>query len=68
MNSGVVYREFGDVSVPSKELDNQGHRLTDKFVTLASPIIGDGKTMAIVDLVRKLEQLDGMDELLRHCR
>ena len=68
MNSGVVYREFGDVSVPSKDLDNQGRRLADKFVTLASPVIGDGKTMAIIDLVQKLEQLDGMDELLRHCR
>jgi len=67
MDDGVVYREFGNVSVPSKDLDNQGHRLEDKFVTLASPIIGDSKALEVVDLAQKLEQLESMDELIQRC-
>jgi len=68
MSDGVVYREFGNVSVPSEDLEYQGQRLEDKFVTLASPVIGDGKALEIVDLVQKLEQLDGIDELLQRCQ
>jgi len=68
MDGGVVYREFDDVSVPSRNLDEQGRRLEDKFVTLASPVIGDGKARELVDLVRKLEQLESMDELVQRCQ
>ena len=68
MKDGVVYREFGNVSVPSKDLDNQGRRLESKFVTLASPVIGDVKALEIVDLVQKLEQLESMDALLQRCQ
>jgi hypothetical protein len=68
MNDGVAYRQFGDVSVPSRDLDHQGRRLEDKFVTLASPIIGDGKALEIVDLVQKLEGLESMDALLQRCQ
>jgi 2-methylcitrate dehydratase PrpD len=68
MNDGVAYRQFGDVSVPSRDLDSQGRRLEDKFVTLASPIIGDGKALEIVDLVQKLEGLESMDALLQRCQ
>jgi 2-methylcitrate dehydratase PrpD len=68
MEDGVVYREFGDVSVPSRNLDEQGRRLEDKFVTLASPVIGERRAREIVDLVRTLEQLESMDELVKRCR
>jgi 2-methylcitrate dehydratase PrpD len=68
MGDGVVYREFDDVSVPSRNLGEQGRRLEDKFVTLASPVIGDGKAHEIVELVGKLEQLESLDALLQHCQ
>ena len=68
MNDGVAYREFGNVSVPSRDLDSQARRLEDKFVTLASPVIGDGKALEIVDLVHRLEQLESMDALLQRCQ
>jgi len=67
MKDGVVYRQFGDVSVPSKDLDNQGRRLESKFITLASPVIGNEKALEIVALVQKLEQLDSLDALLQRC-
>ncbi len=67
MKDGVVYREFGDVSVPSKDLDNQGRRLESKFITLASPVVGNEKALEIVALVQKLEQLDSLDALLQRC-
>lgn len=68
MTDGVVYREFGNVSVPSRDLDEQGRRLEEKFVTLASPIIGDGKAREVVDLVRNLEELGNMDALVQRCQ
>ena len=68
MDDGVVYREFDNVSIPSRDLDDQGRRLEDKFVTLASPVIGDGNAREIVDLVRKLEQLENMDDLVQRCQ
>jgi 2-methylcitrate dehydratase PrpD len=68
MNDGVAYREFGNVGVPNRDLDSQGRRLEAKFVTLASPVIGDGKALELVDLVQKLEQLESMDALLQRCQ
>ena len=68
MDNGVVYREFGDVSVPSRDLDEQGRRLEDKLVTLASPVIGEGKSRELVELVGELEQLESMDALLQRCQ
>ncbi|MFQ5552089.1 MAG: MmgE/PrpD family protein, partial [Gemmatimonadales bacterium] len=65
---GVVYREFHNVSIPSSDLEDQGRRLDDKFVTLAGPVIGDGKAREIVDLVRELELLDIMGELVQRCQ
>ena len=68
MDDGVVYREFGNVSVPSQDLRLQGRRLEEKFVTLASPLIGDGNAHEIVQLVRNLERLKHMDELVQRCQ
>ena len=68
MNDGSVCRDFDDVSVASRNLDEQGSRLEEKFIGLTSPVISDGKAYEIVDLVRRLEELEGMDELVRRCQ
>jgi 2-methylcitrate dehydratase PrpD len=68
MADGVVYREFGNVSIPSEDLDLQGRRLEEKFVTLASPVIGGKKAQEVVELVGNLEQLENMDTLVQRCR
>ena len=68
MSDGVVYREFDDVSVPSRDLGDQGRRLEDKFITLAGPVIGEGKSHELVELVGRLEQLEGMGALLQRCQ
>ena len=68
MDDGVVYREFGNVSIPNDDLNEQGRRLEDKFLTLASAVIGEGKARAVVDLVRELESLESMDALAQNCQ
>jgi 2-methylcitrate dehydratase PrpD len=68
MSDGVVYREFDDVSVPSRDLGDQGRRLEDKFITLASPVIGEVKSRELVELVGRLEQLESMGALLQRCQ
>jgi 2-methylcitrate dehydratase PrpD len=68
MRDGVVYREFGNVSIPSDDLDEQGRRLEDKFVTLASPVTGDEAAREITDLVWKLEQIESLDALVQRCQ
>lgn len=68
MRDGVVYREFDNRSVPSADLDHQGRRLEDKFITLAHPIIGDDNTREVIELVRGLEDLDAVDAIAARCR
>jgi 2-methylcitrate dehydratase PrpD len=68
MGDGVVYREFGNVSVPSQDLDEQGRRLEEKFLTLAAPVVGTERAEEIVGLVGNLEGLTGMDALVRCCQ
>jgi 2-methylcitrate dehydratase PrpD len=68
MRDGVVYREFGNVSIPSDDLDEQGRRLEDKFVTLASPVTGDEAAREITDLVWKLEEIESLDALVQRCQ
>jgi len=68
MDDGVVYREFGSVRVPSKNLEDQGRRLEDKFVALATPVTGEPTAREIIDSVRELERLEGVDVLVQRCR
>lgn len=65
MRDGVVYREFGNVSVASSNLEEQGRRLEDKFLVLANPVVGDARSREIVERVRTLEDLDAVDKLMR---
>jgi 2-methylcitrate dehydratase PrpD len=64
MQDGVVYREFGNVSIPSSDLDEQGRRLEAKFLALAKPVIGDARAHELIERVRRLDELEGVEELL----
>ncbi|MDX1432059.1 MAG: MmgE/PrpD family protein [Gammaproteobacteria bacterium] len=64
MRDGVVYREFGDVSVPDSDLDHQGARLEEKFRAIATPIIGEKKADELIALVAEIDSLDDMSPLL----
>jgi len=68
MADGVVYREFDNRSVPNANLDDQGRRLEDKFVTLARPVIGDENSREVADLVRGLDALDTVNAIVARCR
>ena len=68
MRDGVVYREFDNVSIPSRELDEQGRRLEAKFLTMAAPIVGESRAEAIRERVGDLERLDDVADLAVLCR
>jgi hypothetical protein len=68
MQDGVVYREFDDRSVPNADLGAQGRRLEQKFLALARPIIDDDNAREVIELVRGLDTLDGIDEIVARCR
>jgi 2-methylcitrate dehydratase PrpD len=68
MQDGVVYREFDNRSVPNADLDDQGRRLEAKFLALARPVIGDDNAREVAELVRGLDALDGVDEIVARCR
>ena len=68
MQDGVVYREFGNVSIPSDDLADQGRRIEQKFLALAGPVVGDGAAEGIVERVRGLEFVESVDEVVEHFR
>jgi hypothetical protein len=54
--------------VPNADLDDQGRRLEAKFLALARPVIGDDNAREVAELVRGLDALDGVDEIVARCR
>ena len=68
MRDGVVYREFDNVSIPSRELDEQGRRLKEKFTAMAAPVVGEARADAIRESVGDLERLENVAELAELCR
>ncbi len=68
MRDRVVYRDFDNVGIPSRDLVDQGRRLEEKFATLASPVAGERKVAEIIDLMRGLEELENVSEIVARCR
>ena len=68
MRDGVVYREFGNVGIPGSDLKEQGRRLKEKFIVLASPVLGDGTADELLGRVRSLEECERLSELAQRCQ
>ncbi len=69
LDDGVVYRVRGDVSQPAADLALQGHRLAEKFDTLAIPRIGRegaGELRAMVEDLHELKDIRAMMALTRN--
>lgn len=61
MRDGVVYRDSGNVSVPSSDLNDQGRRLEEKFVTLAAPVVGSPTAHELADRILRLDELEDLE-------
>lgn len=65
---GSTRSETVDVGHPAADLERQWERLQTKFMRLAAPVLGEQTAWLVHDLVRRLETLDDVTELLELCR
>ena len=56
--------KFFDVGAPAHDIDVQETRLTDKFLRLASPIIGDKKAKKTLEKVKTLDTATNIEPLM----
>ncbi|TXL79513.1 MmgE/PrpD family protein [Vineibacter terrae] len=53
-----------DSGVPEGDVARQGDKLVAKYRALATPVLGEAKAEALLELVQRLETLDSIDPLL----
>lgn len=58
LRDGTSMEETVDTGKPAEDLDVQWGRLTDKFVALASPVVGTERAWELHRLVEKIETVD----------
>jgi len=71
LRDGRELRTIVDMSVPaagSAELDAQWRRLVDKFLALATPVVGASAADQVVATVGALEELDRVEDLVSLLR
>jgi 2-methylcitrate dehydratase PrpD len=56
-----------DSGVPSTDIEEQGRRLEEKFVSLAAPILGGAKSGKLLDEIGRLEALPDLRGVMRLC-
>jgi 2-methylcitrate dehydratase PrpD len=57
---GRDLREFVNLDIPATDLDQQWRRLEAKFMSLASPVLGEARARELVAAVRNLENAESM--------
>jgi 2-methylcitrate dehydratase PrpD len=62
---GQTFEEAVNVAIPMRDLSAQWEKLTRKFLTLASPMLGDDRAAAVAGTLRALERLENVSELTR---
>ena len=56
------------MAIPLRDLDQQWQKLTDKFLTLATPHLGEAGARQLASTCRDLEALPGTAELASQLR
>lgn len=62
-SDGHSYEEAANVAIPLRDLDLQWQKLTDKFMTLAAPCLGETNAARLADTCRNLESLSSTRDL-----
>ncbi len=57
-----------DINVPAADLGAQGDRLRRKYLTLAEPVLGEGRAVELADAASSAARIDSVAELLRLAR
>ena len=68
LNDGSKVQTAWNVAVPEKDLDLQWSKLTDKFRALASPVIGEDESEAVIDSVVSLDGADSLADFFNAVR
>ena len=53
--------------VPASDIDEQGGRLVEKFISLAEPVLGGTKTQDLIGKIGSLEKLSDLRAMMRLC-
>lgn len=62
-SDGQSFEEAANVAIPMRDLDQQWQKLTDKFLTLATPHLGEAGASRLAATCRNLESLESAAEL-----
>jgi 2-methylcitrate dehydratase PrpD len=62
--SGEKFEAACNVAIPMRDLEAQRQKLTDKFLTLAEPVIGSANASRVVDVCLNLESHDNLEPLV----
>jgi len=65
---GQTFEEAVNVAIPQRDLPRQWQKLTDKFLTLASPVLGEKSAIRAADVFRRLEDISNLEELTGQLR
>ena len=68
LKSGAEHTKEWDVAIPASDLDLQLCKLTDKFCSLADPVLGEQRAERVVNLVASLQNLECIGDLCEAVR
>lgn len=68
LKSGAEHTKEWNVAIPATDLALQQHKLTDKFRSLADPVLGSQRAKRIVSLVASLDELESIEDLCEAVR
>jgi 2-methylcitrate dehydratase PrpD len=67
-SDGQTFEAATNVAIPQRDLPLQWQKLTDKFLTLASPVLGEKAAIRAAEICRQLEDVSSLDELTGRLR
>lgn len=68
LKDGSVFQKLANICEPERDLLTQTRKLENKFLTIASPIIGEERAREAIAQLTTLETLDNLDNLMELCR
>ena len=67
MKNGSAFQKLVNICEPERDLPTQARKLENKFLTVASPVIGEERAREAIALLSSLETLDNLDRLMELC-
>lgn len=61
--AGERFEAAVNVAIPDRDLERQWQRLSAKFMTLATPVLGEASAACVVETCKGLESLDSVSKL-----